>query len=50
VAPRTDGRPDSRPDIRENAPILGDLARDFDFSQKPIAPMILPQYPGGKPR
>ena len=25
--PKTDGRPDPRPDVRENAPILGDLRR-----------------------
>ena len=29
--PRTDGRPDPRPDVRESLPILGNLARDFDF-------------------
>src|SRR5205814_8214082 len=33
--PHTDGRPDSRPDVRENASILGDLRRDFDFDQTP---------------
>jgi hypothetical protein len=26
IDPATDGRPDSRPDVRENAPQLGDLA------------------------
>ncbi|HEY2354263.1 MAG TPA: alkaline phosphatase family protein [Gaiellaceae bacterium] len=41
--PATDGRPDPRPDVRENAPILGDLASDFDFDQKPRAPVLLPQ-------
>jgi phospholipase C len=40
-----DGRPDSRPTVRENVPILGDLRRDFDFSQKPRPPMILPPRP-----
>ena len=39
--PRTDGRPDPRPDVRERAPILGDLAKDFDFEAKPRRPMIL---------
>jgi len=39
--PRTDGRPDPRPDVRERAGILGDLARDFDFDQKPRRPLIL---------
>jgi phospholipase C len=43
--PKTDGRPDSRPDVRENAKILGNLASDFDFRQKPRAPVILPLHP-----
>jgi phospholipase C len=45
IDPTTDGRPDSRPDVRENAPLLGNLARDFDFAQKPRAPLILPLRP-----
>jgi phospholipase C len=43
--PKTDGRPDPRPDVRENAPILGDLTRDFDFQQRPRAPLLLPANP-----
>jgi len=43
--PKTDGRPDPRPDVRESAPILGNLAKDFDFSQKPRPPLILPLHP-----
>jgi phospholipase C len=43
--PKTDGRPDPRPDVRERAPILGDLARDFDFGQKPRRPLILDPHP-----
>ena len=43
--PRTDGRPDPRPDVRENATQLGDLTADFDFTQQPRAPMILPVQP-----
>jgi phospholipase C len=39
--PSTDGRPDPRPDVRERAPQLGNLVRDFDFSQKPRRPLIL---------
>jgi phospholipase C len=39
--PKTDGRPDPRPDVRENAGILGDLTQDFDFTQKPRRPLIL---------
>jgi hypothetical protein len=45
VDPTTDGRPDSRPDVRENAPELGNLADEFDFSQAPRAPMLLPVNP-----
>jgi phosphoesterase family protein len=45
IDPTTDGRPDPRPDVRENAPILGNLARDFDFSQHPRAPTLLPVDP-----
>jgi phospholipase C len=43
--PLTDGRPDPRPDVRENAPQLGDLTADFDFGQQPRPPMILPVAP-----
>jgi phospholipase C len=43
--PKTDGRPDPRPDVRENAPMLGDLATDFDFNQPPGPPVILPVHP-----
>ena len=40
--PATDGRPDPRPTVRENAPGLGDLRADFDFNQTPRPPVILP--------
>jgi phospholipase C len=40
--PRTDGRPDPRPTVREDVPQLGNLLREFDFHQRPIDPMILP--------
>jgi phospholipase C len=43
--PRTDGRPDPRPTVRENVKILGDLAKDFDFAQSPAKPVILPVRP-----
>jgi phospholipase C len=43
--PRTDGRPDPRPDVREASPRLGDLRRDFDFSQRPLPPLILAPHP-----
>jgi phospholipase C len=44
--PRTDGRPDSRPGVRELLPQVGDLTHDFDFSQQPRPPMPLPTHPG----
>ncbi len=45
IDPATDGRPDPRPTVRENVPILGDLRGDFDFNQPPRAPVILPEKP-----
>jgi len=41
IDPATDGRRDSRPGVRENAPQLGDLRNDFDFAQQPRPPVIL---------
>jgi phospholipase C len=43
--PRTDGRPDPRPTVRERMKILGDLRKDFDFTQKPRKPFLLPPHP-----
>jgi phospholipase C len=43
--PKTDGRPDPRPDVRENIAILGNLAKDFNFGQAPQSPLILPMCP-----
>jgi phospholipase C len=43
--PATDGRPDSRPGVRENSPALGDLAADFNFAQAPLPPLILNPCP-----
>ena len=43
--PLTDGRPDRRPYVRENAPLLGNLLREFDFRQKPRRPLLLKLYP-----
>ena len=43
--PTTDGRPDPRPTVREDVPQLGDLVNDFDFSQRPRAPVLLPVHP-----
>jgi hypothetical protein len=49
--PSTDGRPDSRPAVRETIRIVhnhagqvfpvGDLRNDFDFTQSPLPPLIL---------
>jgi phospholipase C len=47
--PATDGRPDSRLDVREAIPALGDLTGDFDFSQPPRPPLILPLHPAPGP-
>jgi hypothetical protein len=38
--PTTDGRPDSRPTVRER--LTGDLMKAFDFQQKPLPPVVLP--------
>ena len=35
--PKTDGRPDPRPDVREASAQLGDLMTEFDFAQNPAA-------------
>jgi phospholipase C len=43
--PKTDGRPDPRPDVREDLPILGNLTEDFNFSQPPRPPFLLPTNP-----
>ena len=45
--PTTDGWPDPRPTVREDAAQLGDLSLDFDFSQVPLEPLILGPHPAG---
>jgi phospholipase C len=45
--PANDGRRDSRPDVRESAPGLGNLALDFNFAQTPLPPLILNPCPPG---
>jgi phospholipase C len=47
--PEIDGWPDSRPTVREEIAKLGDLARDFDWTQEPHEPVVLPLWPVGKP-
>ena len=46
IDPKTDARPDSRPTVRENVSILGDLTQDFDFNQAPRQPLVLDPNPG----
>jgi phospholipase C len=43
--PSSDGRPDPRPDVRENNAQLGDFMVDFNFDQQPLPPLILPLHP-----
>ena len=43
--PKTDGRPDPRPDVREAMPQVGDLTHDFNFDQTPRPPLLLPTNP-----
>lgn len=41
--PKTDGRPDRRPDVREN--MTAGLLRDFNFAAAPRRPLLLPVNP-----
>jgi phospholipase C len=45
IDPKTDGRPDRRPTVREDVAQLGDLVKDFDFGQPPRPPLVLPLRP-----
>ena len=45
--PKTDGRPDNRPSVRETEPQLGDLLSEFDFSQTPNPTLVLSPCPAG---
>ena len=47
--PKTDGRPDPRPDVREAEPLTGNLMADFNFAQPPRAPLLLPVHPAPGP-
>ena len=47
--PRTDGRPDPRPTVRENVPALGDIIQAFDFANPPRAPVLLDPNPSAGP-
>ena len=44
--PRTDGRPDPRPDVPRIEPLLGNLANDFNFNRCPLPPL---SYPAADP-
>jgi phospholipase C len=50
--PKTDGRPDPRPTVRERARGLGNLVNDFNFNQTPRPALVLPLHPkpGGNRR
>ena len=43
--PVTDGRPDPRPNVREEEEILGNLVNDFNFNQHPRRPVVLSVHP-----
>jgi phospholipase C len=45
--PKSDGRPDNRPTVRETVPRLGDLLTEFDFTQAPNPPLVLNPCPPG---
>ena len=45
--PKTDGRPDSRPTVRER--LANDVTKAFDFSQAPRDPVILEPWPWQEP-
>jgi phospholipase C len=47
--PATDGRPDPRPDVREESSRLGDLRNEFNFSQMPLSPVLLSPHPAPGP-
>jgi phospholipase C len=47
--PKTDGRPDPRPTVRESLPQLGNLVDDFNFNQSPRLPVLLPLNPAPGP-
>jgi phospholipase C len=49
IDPKTDNRPDRRPSVRENAPVLGDLVREFNFNQTLLPTLILPIHPAPGP-
>ena len=47
--PKTDGRPDPRPYVREDVPLLGNLVDDFDFTQQAAPADRARSVPGRSP-
>jgi phospholipase C len=45
INPKTDGRPDPRPTVRENVRQLGNLVKDFNFRQPSRRALVLPLHP-----
>ena len=45
--PKTDGRPDARPTVRER--LANPLNKAFDFTQQPLPPLILDPWPWSDP-
>ena len=45
--PKTDGRPDARPTVRER--LANDITAAFDFTQDPRAPVLLEPWPWKEP-
>jgi phospholipase C len=43
--PDTMSRPDSRPTVREEVDVLGNILREFDFTQDPLPPVVLDPRP-----
>jgi phospholipase C len=47
--PANDGRPDPRPGVREDNPLLGNLTAGFNFNQPPRPAEVLPTHPAPGP-
>jgi len=45
--PKTDGRPDARPTVRER--LANPIVKAFDFSQEPLPPVVLDPWPWRDP-
>ncbi len=43
--PKTDERPDPRPTVRESVGILGNVLKEFDFTQDPLPKLVLDPDP-----